>query len=151
MESRRTNQEPLVPNLAVSQPTEIATSAQPASTPSSTVVNSSSQSSTQLLDSPAKISSGSHSTTSARQFGTGTQAVFNFLGQCTPSMSHLHHHFVNFGCSNEEYLLAVSSWPPEVVHNFLKQALTDRETGEVLVNSMDMLVLQTHFLAYYQM
>jgi hypothetical protein len=87
-----------------------------------------------------------------RQLGTGgTQAVFNFLEHCTPSMAHLHRHFVNFGCSNEEYLLAVSSWPPEVVRNFLTQALTDRETGEVLVNPMDMFVLQTHFLAYYQM
>jgi len=151
MESRRANQEPLVPDIAVGQSTESVTSAQPASTSSSTVVNNSSQSSTQLLDSPAKISSGSPNTTSARQFGSGTQAIFNFLGQCTPSMTHLHHHFVNFGCSNEEYLLAVSSWPPEAVHNFLKQALTDRETGEVLVNSMDMLILQTHFLAYYQM
>lgn len=86
------------------------------------------------------------------RLGTGgTQAVFKFLDYCTPSMAHLHQHFVNFGCNNEEYLLAVSSWRPEVVRNFLTQALTDRETGEVLVNSMDMLVLQTHFLAYYQM
>ena len=65
-------------------------------------------------------------------------------------MAHLYHHFINFGCSNKEYLLAVSSWPPEVVRNFLIQALTDRETGEIVVNSMDMFVLQTHFLAYYQ-
>jgi hypothetical protein len=65
-------------------------------------------------------------------------------------MTHLHQHFVNFGCSNEEYLLAASSWPLDVVRNFLIQVLTDRETGEMLVNSMDMFVLQTHFLAYYQ-
>jgi len=88
---------------------------------------------------------------SDRQLGTGgTQAVFSFLEQCTPSMAHLHQHFVSFGCSDEEYLLAVSSWPPEVVRNFLIQVLTDRETGEMLVSSMDMFVLQTHFLAYYQ-
>ncbi|KIM35259.1 hypothetical protein M413DRAFT_39764, partial [Hebeloma cylindrosporum] len=84
-----------------------------------------------------------------RQFRAGTQAISNFLEQCTPSMAHLHPHLVNFGCSNEEYLLAVASWRPEDVRKFLTEALKDRETGETLVNSMDMLVLQSHFLSYY--
>ena len=106
-----------------------------------------------IVLSPAQNLSGSHNpmTRGDRRLGTGsTQAVYSFLEQCTPSMGHLHQHFVNFGCSNEEHLVAVSSWPPEVVHNFLIQVLMDRETGEMLVNSMDMFILQTHFLAYYQ-
>jgi hypothetical protein len=164
----------------VNQPTKSVTSSQPASTstlPVTPLVNGASQSpqhsgmsgssttsrvrqdiglvdsrpSNSIVPSPAQNLSSSHNPMSDRRLGTGsTQAVYSFLEQCTPSMGHLHQHFVNFGCSSEEYLVAVSGWPSEVVRKFLIQVLMDRETGEMLVNSMDMFVLQTHFLAYYQ-
>jgi hypothetical protein len=65
-------------------------------------------------------------------------------------MGHLLHHFVNFGCCGEEYLLGVSGWRPEVVGDFLTQVFTDCQTGQISVNAMDTFVLQNHFLTYYR-
>ena len=46
--------------------------------------------------------------------------VRRFLATCTPSMTHFLPNFIAFGCKNEEFLLAVTSWTDDAIDSFLK-------------------------------
>lgn len=75
-----------------------------------------------------------------------TDAIFNFLASCVPSMGHLFEGFVNYGCNNEEFLFGISSWPPVLITEFIRKVAT--KCGEY-VSDMEVDVLQARFLTYF--
>ena len=61
-------------------------------------------------------------------------------------MTHLMDAFINFGCVNAEFLLAISSWPIEKIQGVLDQlSLPD---GKELTE-MEKFILQDHFKEYF--
>ena len=79
---------------------------------------------------------------------TDVDLVARFLNACLPSMAHLLEHFVGFGCKSEEYLVAVSTWPADKILFFLSQ-VSERAGDGRRITEMDKLVLQNHFLSYF--
>lgn len=79
---------------------------------------------------------------------TGVTRVARFLNACFPSMAHFLKHFVDFGCTSEEYLRAISTWPTDRISYFLSQVSGQGGDGRKL-SEMDMLVLQNHFISYF--
>jgi hypothetical protein len=45
---------------------------------------------------------------------TGVTLVARFLNACSPPMAHFLQPLINFGCTSEEYLIAISTWPTSV-------------------------------------
>lgn len=54
---------------------------------------------------------------------TGATQVARFLNACSPSMAHYLEPFIDFGCTSEEYLVAVSNLPTDQISHFLKQVV----------------------------
>lgn len=79
---------------------------------------------------------------------TGITRVARFLNACSPPMAHFLQPFINFGCTGEEYLVAVSTWPPEKISHFLRQ-VASRGNDKREFTPMDMLILQNHFISYF--
>jgi hypothetical protein len=80
---------------------------------------------------------------------TGVTRVARFLNACTPPMAHFLQPFINFGCTSEEYLVAVSTWPTERISYFLKQVVSRGDDDKRTFSQMDMLILQNHFISYF--
>jgi len=79
---------------------------------------------------------------------TGVTRVARFLNACSPPMAHFLQPFINFGCTSEEYLIAVSTWPTEKISLFLRQ-VASRGNDKREFTPMDMLILQNHFISYF--
>jgi hypothetical protein len=79
---------------------------------------------------------------------TGATQVAQFLNRCVPPMGHFRQCFIDYGCSNEEYLVAVSTWPTDRIASFLSQ-VSAHESGERKLSEMDKVVLQNHFISYF--
>ena len=71
--------------------------------------------------------------------------VRRFLATCMPSMTHFLPNFIAFGCKNEEFLLAVTSWTDDAIDSFLK-SVSSCDSNEF--TGMDILVLRNHFRNY---
>ena len=80
---------------------------------------------------------------------TGVTRVARFLNACTPPMAHFLQPFINFGCTSEEYLAAISTWPTERISSFLKQVVSRGDDDKRTFSQMDMLILQNHFISYF--
>ncbi|KAF8813386.1 hypothetical protein BYT27DRAFT_7239334 [Phlegmacium glaucopus] len=78
----------------------------------------------------------------------GVTQVARFLNTCFPPMAHFLKHFVDFGCTSEEYLLAVSTWPTAKISHFLSQVSSCGD-DEHKLSGMDMAVLRNHFISYF--
>ena len=52
---------------------------------------------------------------------TGVTQVAHFLNACFPPMAHFYQHFIDFGCTGEEHLFAVSTWSSEEISQFLSK------------------------------
>lgn len=79
---------------------------------------------------------------------TGVTQVARFLNACFPPMAHFLHRFIDYGCSNEQYLAAVSTWPSDKISYFLSQV--SARTGDAReFSQMEMLILQNHFTSYF--
>ena len=79
---------------------------------------------------------------------TGVTRVARFLNACSPPMAHFLQPFINFGCTSEEYLVAVSTWPAEKISHFLRQVVSRGKDNREF-SQMDMLILQNHFISYF--
>jgi len=79
---------------------------------------------------------------------TGVTRVARFLNACSPPMAHFLQPFIDFGCTSEEYLVAVSTWPTEKISYFLRQVVS-RGEDKCNFSQMDMLILQNHFTSYF--
>jgi len=79
---------------------------------------------------------------------TGATQVARFLNACFPPMAHFLQRFIDYGCSSEEYLAAVSTWPPEKISYFLSQ-VSARAGDARELSPMEMLILQNHFISYF--
>ena len=79
---------------------------------------------------------------------TGVTRVARFLNACSPPMAHFLQPFIDFGCTSEEYLVAVSTWPTEKISHFLRQVVA-RGEDKCKISQMDMLILQNHFTSYF--
>ena len=73
--------------------------------------------------------------------------IHSFLKASAPPMTHLMDAFINFGCTNADYLLAISSWSSEAIADLLNQ-LSLGPAGRQLTE-MDKLILQDHFKEYF--
>jgi hypothetical protein len=62
-------------------------------------------------------------------------------------MTHLKDAFIDFGCVNVDYLLAISVWPSERIFDFLDQ-LSLGPNGARLTE-MEKHILQFHFKKYF--
>jgi hypothetical protein len=78
----------------------------------------------------------------------GATLVARFLNACFPSMVHYLQHFIDFGCTNEEYLVAVSTWPADRISYFLSQ-VSSHGDNQPKFSDMDILILQDHFISYF--
>lgn len=79
---------------------------------------------------------------------TGVTRVARFLNACSPPMSHFLQPFIDFGCTSEEFLVAISTWPTDKISHFLKQVV-GRGNDKHQFSQMEMLILQNHFLSYF--
>ncbi len=74
--------------------------------------------------------------------------IYKFLDSCLPSMAHHLHMFLNFGCTNTEDLLGISTWPRETIEIFLGK-LPPSEDG-IYLSEMEKAHLTNHFSQYFQ-
>jgi hypothetical protein len=79
---------------------------------------------------------------------TGVTQVAGFLNACFPPMAHFLRHFIDFGCTSEVYLVAVSTWPADRISYFLSQ-VSGCQGHERKFSEMDILILQNHFMSYF--
>ena len=79
---------------------------------------------------------------------TGVTRVARFLNACSPSMAHFLQPFIDFGCTSDEYLVAISTWPTDKISHFLRQVVS-RGSDKVQFSQMDILILQNHFISYF--
>ena len=79
---------------------------------------------------------------------TGVTRVARFLNACHPPMAHFLQPFIDFGCTGEEYLVTVSTWPPDKISHFLSRVVRHRK-DEREFSPMEMLILQNHFISYF--
>lgn len=75
------------------------------------------------------------------------QAIHGFLQASKPPMTHLMDVFVNFGCINTDFLLAISSWSSERIRGLLDR-LPPGPDGKK-VTEMDKFILQNHIKEYF--
>lgn len=79
--------------------------------------------------------------------GSQIRSVQKFLEAARPPMTHLLQQFIEFGCRNEDFLLAVSVWPLERIRKFLK-SLPPGPGGSPLTK-MEVDILTYHFESYF--
>ena len=79
---------------------------------------------------------------------TGVTRVARFLNACSPPMSHFLKPLIDFGCTSEEYLVTVSTWPFDKISQFLSRVVRHGSGGRE-VTQMDILILQNHFISYF--
>jgi len=72
--------------------------------------------------------------------------IHNFLEASMPPMTHLFDAFINFGCINTDFLLAVSRWSSENIRDFLDQLSLG--PNERQITEMEKFVLQNYFEDY---
>jgi hypothetical protein len=73
--------------------------------------------------------------------------IHSFLGASIPPMTHLMDAFIDFGCTNADFLLAISSWSSERTREALDQLSlgpNDRKFTE-----MEKFILENHFKEYF--
>ena len=80
--------------------------------------------------------------------GAQIRSVHKFLEAAIPSMTHLLHRFIEFGCLGEDFLFAVSTWSPEGIRTFLK-SLPPGPGGSTLTK-MEVDILAYHFESYFR-
>ena len=79
--------------------------------------------------------------------GNQIHSVHKFLDAAIPSMAHLLHRFIEFGCLGEDFLFAVSTWPAERIRTFLKSLpLSPEGSG---LTKMEVDILTYHFESYF--
>ncbi|PPQ69183.1 hypothetical protein CVT24_000031 [Panaeolus cyanescens] len=92
----------------------------------------------------AELDSSSDTRPSLGRYGS---ALAQLLYRCTPSMTNLLPVFEQLGVSqSEEYLLGISKWNPEVVHEFLQQVVDTSAAMGITLRSVDVYVLRNAFL-----
>jgi len=79
----------------------------------------------------------------SQQYG----AVLDFLNASKPPMAHLMDAFVDYGCINAEFLLAISSWSVERIRCVLDQLTPGRDGKKI--TEMEKFILQEHFKEYF--
>jgi hypothetical protein len=79
---------------------------------------------------------------------TGITLVARFLNACSPPMGHFLQAFMDFGCTSEEYLVAISTWRTDGISYFLKQVVS-HGSDKHQFSQMDILILQNHFISYF--
>ena len=75
------------------------------------------------------------------------QDIRTFLENSMPPMTHLMDAFINFGCINGEFLLAISSWPLERIREVLDQLSLG--PNDKPITEMDKYILENHFKEYF--
>ena len=75
------------------------------------------------------------------------RAIYEFLEASMPPMTHLMDSFIDFGCTNTDFLRAISSWSFEMIRDVLDR-LPPGHDGRKLTE-MEKLVLQTHFKDHF--
>jgi hypothetical protein len=75
------------------------------------------------------------------------QAIHKFLQASKPPMTHLMDVFIDFGCTNADFLIAVSSWSMERIRGLLDK-LPPGPDGKK-VTEMDKFILQNHLKEYF--
>ena len=78
----------------------------------------------------------------------GVTWVACFLNACFPLMARFLQHFIDFGCTGEEHLFAVSTWSSEEILQFLSKVFA-YESNKHKFSDMDMLILHNHFISYF--
>ena len=73
--------------------------------------------------------------------------IYNFLKTSTPPMTHLLDAFIEFGCVNADFLLAMSSWTFEEIRRILDR-LSLGPNGRQLTE-MEIFILQNHFKEHF--
>lgn len=77
------------------------------------------------------------------------RSVHHFLEASVPSMSYLLPRFIDYGCTHEGFLLAVSMWPPERIKKFLEDVVAGPDSQSI--SPMEKMVLENHFHQYLKL
>jgi hypothetical protein len=75
------------------------------------------------------------------------QSIRDFLSACVPPMGRFLKHFLDFGCSNEEFLRGVSKWAPEAKEKLLRKVLAGPEGHGA--SEMELAVIQNQLESYF--
>jgi hypothetical protein len=73
--------------------------------------------------------------------------IHSFLESSTPPMTHLMDAFINFGCINADFLLAVSTWSFERIRDVLDQLSLGPDGRQI--TEMEKFILENHFKEYF--
>jgi len=76
------------------------------------------------------------------------KSMHHFLDACVPSMSHLLQRFIDYGCTHDGFLLAVSMWPPERIRKFLEDVVSGPDGQSI--SPMEQMVLENHLTQYFK-
>lgn len=85
----------------------------------------------------------SNATMSPSSGSSTNNPIRDFLQASRPPMTHFMDAFIDFGCTNAEYLQVISSWPSEAVKHMLDKLPPTRDGRKM--SEMDKIVLQNHF------
>lgn len=73
--------------------------------------------------------------------------IHKFLGASIPPMIHLMDAFIDFGCINAAFLLAISSWSSEKIRDVLDRL--SLAPHDKKVTEMEKFILENHFKEYF--
>jgi len=73
--------------------------------------------------------------------------IHNFLGASIPPLTHLMDTFIDFGCTNADFLLAISSWSSERIREALEQLSLGHHDRRF--TDMEKFILENHFKEYF--
>jgi len=79
--------------------------------------------------------------------GNEIQSIREFLSTCVPPMGRFLKHFLDFGCSNEQFLRGLSEWAPEAKEKLLRKVLGGPEGHGA--SEMELAVIQNQLESYF--
>jgi len=101
-----------------------------------------------ILDRSMDVESSDATSSSNDMVDDGYRPIHDFLEASVPPMTHLMDTFIDFGCTNADFLMAISSWSFERIRNVLNQ-IPPGQNGRKMTE-MEKLILQNHFKEYFK-
>jgi hypothetical protein len=92
-------------------------------------------------------SSSSNSSCTTNYHPDQYRPIHDFLEASMPPMIHLMDAFIEFGCINADFLLAISSWSSEKIKYALDKFPAGRDGRKM--TEMEKFILQNHFKEYF--
>ncbi|KAF9480012.1 hypothetical protein BDN70DRAFT_656686 [Pholiota conissans] len=100
---------------------------------------------------PPKLKVPSNTTTECPSTAEAAKQedVYTFLDTCQPPMLQYTQQFMDFGCTSNKYLRAVSLWRKEQRYNLVRKIMQSSRATESEPTEMDIAILVNQFETYF--